>query len=90
MKLFLSSFFFPQNKATLNLNRPLVAALRLPGVSLFVVPVERRHVAFEVLLQLVKGAHSLIERSTAEIDKYMSKRVESFRVIELFRWNSGH
>lgn len=34
---------------------------QLPGMSLPVVPVERGHVALEVLLQLAEGAHRLIE-----------------------------
>lgn len=41
--------------------RPELPVPRLLGMSLFVVSVERRHVALEVLLQLVEGAHCLIE-----------------------------
>lgn len=37
-------------------------AQRLPGMSLPVVTIKRRHVALEVLLQLAERAHRLIER----------------------------
>lgn len=43
--------------------------LRLPGVSLFVVPIECRHVTLKVLLQLVKGAHGLIKGSKEQRNK---------------------
>lgn len=43
------------------LTGPEHTALHPPGVSLLVVSIECRHVALEVLLQLVEGAHRLIK-----------------------------
>lgn len=40
---------------------PELAALHPPGMSLLVVTIECCHVALEVLLQLVEGAHRLIK-----------------------------
>lgn len=64
------AFFFRLNKKVYCSNvghsfhstfRPALPVPRLLGMSLFVVSVECRHVALEVLLQLVEGAHCLIE-----------------------------
>lgn len=52
-----------------------IGVLDLLGVSLLVVTIERRHVALEVLLQLVEVAHRLIKRPTRTNVVEMVKRM---------------